>query len=191
MATTVDQKEAEYLSLLESLSAEERSLLINELKKIKEQSSMTCISSEDALAAKIAGRTFTLEEKIKLEIESLFRNFQHRRELLKGALTAPEVASLLGTSRQTPHDRLKNQTLIGMPDNGMIRFPYWQFSPKGPDGVIEGLPQVLKTLKVSNFAKINWLVRPNPYLDGLIPIEALKQGQIERVIQEAAGVGEL
>jgi hypothetical protein len=44
---------------------------------------------------------------------------------------------------------------------------------------------------MSDFAKLNWLVRSNPILDGLTPIAALKQGLKERVIQEALGVGVL
>ena len=101
------------------------------------------------------------------------------------------MAKLLGTSRQTPHDRIKSQTLLGVLDKGTYRFPAWQFDPEGPDGVIDGLPEVLRVLEVSDFAKLNWLMRPNPFLDGLTPLVALKQGQKERVIREAAAVGAL
>src|SRR4051812_10526818 len=46
-----------------------------------------------------------------------------RRELLAGTKTASEVAALLGTSRQTPHDRLESGTLIAVYDRGAWRFP--------------------------------------------------------------------
>jgi hypothetical protein len=55
--------------------------------------------------------------------------------------------------------------------------------------VVDGLPEVLRVLEVSDFAKLNWLMRPNPFLDGLTPAMALDRGQKERVIQEAAALG--
>lgn len=109
--------------------------------------------------------------------------------MLSGSLTAAEVASLLGTSRQTPHDRLKNQTLLGVLDRGAYRFPAWQFDPEGPDGVVNGLPSVSRALSVSDLAKISWFTRPNPFLDGLTPLQALRSGQKERVLAEAVSVG--
>lgn len=69
------------------------------------------------------------------------------------------------------------------------KFPSWQFDPEGPDGVVEGLPEVLKALGGSNFSKLNWLVSPNCYLDGIAPIEDLKRGDKERVLKEAEAVG--
>jgi len=56
-------------------------------------------------------------------------------------------------------------------------------------GVVNGIPAVLKVLQVSPLAKVSWLVRPNPFLDGLTPIAALKQGEKERVIAQATTVG--
>lgn len=189
MQTTLDPQSAEYLSLVKNLSSHERELVINMLKQLCSISATHIPSEEDVLAEALAGRTFSDEERVKLELESLLQYFQWRRQLLKGALTSSQVAKLLGTSRQTPHDRVKARTLLGISDNGALRFPSWQFDPEGPDGVIEGLPDVLKTLQVSDLAKLSWLVRSNPFLEGLTPVQALKQGQEERVVQEAMGVG--
>ncbi len=184
MSVTIDPQLDQ---LLQNLSPKEQELLTQGLKKVFNSQNSTHSSEEDNLAETI--RTWTEAEKIKLEIESLFRYFQRRRELLKNSLTASQVAKLLGTTRQTPHDRLKKSTLLGVRDNGVYHFPLWQFDPEGSDGVVEGLPAVLKTLQVSDFAKLNWLVSPNPYLDNLTPLEALKQGQKKRVITEATSVG--
>jgi hypothetical protein len=189
MPTMLDPQSAEYLNLVKNLSPHERALVIVMLKQLYSISDAHVPSEEDALVEALAGRTFSDEERVKLELDSLFQYFQWRRQLLKGALTSPQVAQLLGTSRQTPHDRVKARTLLGISDNGALRFPSWQFDPEGPDGVIEGLPDVLKTLQVSDLAKLSWLVRSNPFLDGLTPLQALKQGQKERVVQEAIGVG--
>lgn len=129
------------------------------------------------------------EDQQELELVSLLRHFEWRRKLLADALSASQVAQLLGTSRQTPHDRVKSGTLLAVFDRGVWRFPSWQFDPEGPDGTIDGLSEVLQALQVCPLAKLNWLVRSNSVLDGQTPVEALKRGQKERVLSEAMGVG--
>ncbi|MGH3147230.1 MAG: hypothetical protein ACRDTR_15645, partial [Rubrobacter sp.] len=103
--------------------------------------------------------------------------------------TAPQVANLLDTTRQTPHDRVRSGTLLAVFDRGVWRFPAWQFDPEGPDGVIEGLPDVLQALHASPLAKASWLVRPNQYLEGRTPLETLKEGLKEPVKNAAETVG--
>ena len=175
-------------AILQDLDVTEQQQVLDSLEQIQQLSQG---SIQSPFALRLAGRTFSAQEKLELELDSLFSYFQRRRELLENSLTASEVADLLGISRQTPHDRLKNRTLLGVLDRGAYRFPIWQFDAEGPDGVIEGFPEVLRALNVSDFAKLSWLVRPNPILDGLTPIAALKKGLKERVIQEAVGVGVL
>jgi hypothetical protein len=146
-------------------------------------------SPQAALVTALAnGRTYGEHERAGLEISALLRYFQRRRQLLEGALTAPQVARLLGISRQTPHDRAKSGSLLAVLDRGVLRFPAWQFDPEGPYGVVPGLPAVLRALRIPPLSKISWLTRPNPYLDGLTPLEALKRGEIERVVDEATAV---
>jgi Protein of unknown function (DUF2384) len=168
---------------------DEQDLVLDKLRQLNNISDAHGPSEEDVLVEALADRTFSYEEQVKLELDALFQYLQWRRQLLKDALTSSQVAQLLKTSRQTPRDRVKARTLLGISDNGVLRFPSWQFDPEGPDGVIEGLPDVLKMLQVSDLAKLSWLVRPNPFLDGLTPLQALKQGQKVRVVQEAMGVG--
>lgn len=175
------------IKLLNDLHPDELDFLDERLHSVTQESKST--AAEDALVAEFTGYQFSEVERRELEFASLVRNFRWRRELLKGALSASQVADLLGTSRQTPHDRVKSNSLLAVLDRGAWRFPVWQFDPEGPDGVIDGLPEVLKALKVSQLSKLSWLVRPNSFLDGLTPVEALKQGQKERVITEAVGIG--
>lgn len=138
----------------------------------------------------LSGEPLSDTERRQLEFTSLMRYFTWRRELLRDALTARQVADLLHTSRQTPHDRRKAGTLLAVLDNGAWRFPAWQFDPQGPDGVIDGLPEVLSSLQVPSLAQVSWLTKANPILDGLTPVEALRRGQKEWVLDEAAGVGQ-
>ena len=143
-----------------------------------------------ALVAELTvGRAYSREEQVALELSALVRSFRHRRALLADALTVAQVAELLGTSRQTPHDRVRGGSLLAVLDRGVLRFPAWQFDPEGPDGVVLGLPAVLRALQVSPLAKANWLTRPNPYLEGETPLAALKRGETERVVGLARAVG--
>lgn len=135
------------------------------------------------------GQRYTAEERAALESAVLTRSFARRREMLAGTKTASEVAALLGTSRQTPHDRLESGTLIAVYDHGAWRFPIWQFDPDGPDGIITGLPAVIRALHVSPMAKVSWLTRPSLYLEGVAPLDLLKRGEAERVVTLARSVG--
>lgn len=135
-----------------------------------------------------SSRRPVLAERSAAEVDVLMRSFQRRRELLAGALTTLEVARLLGTSRQTPHDRVASGSLLAVMDRGTLRFPAWQFDPDGPDGVVAGLPSVVRALDVSVLAKVSWLTGLNPLLDDSTPLAALKAGRIDDVLMLARSV---
>jgi RNA polymerase sigma factor (sigma-70 family) len=134
-------------------------------------------------------RPLSSAEEQHLKKRALEAAFQERERLLEASLTTAEVARLLRVSRQTPHDRVKANTLLAIEDKGALRFPLWQFDPEGPGGVVCGLPDVLKALSVGEFAKARWLERPNPVFENRSPLEVLKAGEVERVVREARGVG--
>lgn len=141
------------------------------------------------VSALTGGRRFAVEERVEAELDLLGRSFGRRRELLAGALSTAQVATLLDTSRQTPHDRVASGTLLAVMDRGVMRFPPWQFDPDGADGVVMGLPAVIRALDVSPMAKVGWLLLANPTLDGATPLACLKAGDVERVLALARGVG--
>jgi len=142
-----------------------------------------------AVTALMAGRTFTPAERMAARLDVLARSFARRRELLAESITATQVAKLLGTSRQTPHDRVESGTLLAVMDRGALRFPIWQFDPDGEGGVIAGLPEVIRALDISPMAKVSWLTRSNRMLDGETPLACLKAGDVERVVALARAVG--
>jgi Protein of unknown function (DUF2384) len=143
-----------------------------------------------ALAKEIAGDDYREGSSVLLQLANLERYYQRRRELLADSITTPQVAKLIGCQAVTTvHDRRKANTLLGLKDNGVYKFPLWQFDPEGDDGVIDGLPKVLAALDVSSFRKLNWLTRPHRAMEGKTPIEMLKQGEIEDVVIEARAVG--
>jgi hypothetical protein len=132
------------------------------------------------------------KEQALLGFRSLLQFFVARRELLADAVTAPQAAELLGVSRQTPLNRVKENTLLAVLDRGAYRFPSWQFDPQGEDGVLPGLPEVLDALEPQQpFAKLVWLRRPNPTLAGREPVELLRGNQLEPVIEAAHAAAEL
>jgi hypothetical protein len=134
------------------------------------------------------GRTFNARERAALRVGALAESFALRRQLLADTLTSSEVAHILGTTRQTPIDRLQNGTLLALRDGGTWHFPAWQFDATGPDGLVSGLAEVLDALDTSPFIKARWLQLPHPELGGQTPLEALRKRQAARVIPLAARV---
>jgi CheY-like chemotaxis protein len=141
------------------------------------------------VAERLAGPAPSKSEAALVELRSLERYFDERRQLLRGSLTTDQVAKLLGTSRQTPHDRVKAGTLLALSDAGKLRFPHWQFDAQGDDGVVGGLPQTIRALRVGPLASVRWLTNPNRVFEGRTPLELLRAGEVRRVVAEAAGVG--
>jgi hypothetical protein len=131
-------------------------------------------------------------EQALLAFRSLLQFFEARRDLLDSALTAPQAAALLGVSRQTPLNRVKDNTLLAVLDRGAYRFPVWQFDPQGEDGVLPGFPDVLDALEPQQpFAKLVWLRRPNPTLEGREPLDLLRDRELEPVMDAAHAAAEL
>jgi hypothetical protein len=127
----------------------------------------------------------------RIRFVNLRRAFAERQRILQQALTVNEVAELFGKGRQYPHDRRKAGSLIGMKDSGQWFFPAWQFDPEGPDGVIAGLPGVVKAMRgpISDLGQIRWFVTPKPLLEGRTPLQALADGDVDEVIAEAESIG--
>lgn len=141
------------------------------------------------------GRTYTPEEVQRLKEANAERIRQAHEEIMAGALTAAEVAVLLGgKSRDIGYKRLKRGTLLAVEEAGTLWFPVWQFDTSQRNGVIQGLPKVLKTLgqygsPLSPMQKARFLTNPNPYLGNKTPLEALKAGEVESVVGIARAVG--
>ena len=171
-------------TLIATAELEHLELIARSLEPVK------ITEAEEELAKDIAGSDYTSEKMWHLELANLQKYYQRRHSLLKGAISASEVAELLGfQSRQTSHDRVKNNRLLAIKDNGVYKFPLSQFDPEGADGVINGLPEVLDALEnVSPVTKLNWLSKPNSVFHGCTPLEMLNRGEVEQVVIEARAV---
>lgn len=116
-------------------------------------------------------------------------SFREREQILAGSLGTSEVAQLLKVSRQTPHDRASQKTLLAIQDKNQLRFPSWQFDANGANGVVAGLPEVLQALAIGPLSQARWLTTPTRVFKNRSPLELLKSGEIDRVVREARGVG--
>lgn len=161
-------------------------------EKLEQVNSSTPFSGEKAeLAHSITGHEYSEQERVEIEQLALLQYFRLRHELLNDALTTPQVATLLGTCRQTPHDRVKSGTLLAVSDRGALRFPPWQFDPASDDGVLPGLAEVVHNLHLPPLSKISWMVGGNAFLEGATPLESLKAGQVKKVVELARVAGRL
>src|SRR5258708_9465918 len=116
--------------ILQQLPPQDLESLSSQIKNALETPIVS--ASEPKLVADLAGsREHPATRRVELELTARARACRLRQELLADSLTAPEVAALLNTSRQTPHDRIKKGTLLGVLDRGMLRFPVWQLDPDG------------------------------------------------------------
>jgi len=174
--------------LRSTLTAAEQDQLLERMRQALASAPLTK-DKASLIAAFSGGRTYSAADCVRLEAVALPDYFQRRRALLNRSLTASQVADILGTSRQTPHDRLESGSLLAVMDRGALRFPTWQFDAEGPNGAVRGLPEVIRALHVSPLAKMSWLTRANPVFDGATPLDALRRGEIEAVVDEASAVG--
>jgi hypothetical protein len=170
-------------------------LALSEVDDIVAEAEHAAALLEDSRAARVSpvtGDTLpNAQEMTRIRRANLMRAFIERRALLTGALSVVEVAELLGVGRQTPHDRVKAETLIAVKENGRLMFPDWQFDPEGPDGVIAGLPEVLRAIQgpISALGRIRWFVTTKPLMDDRTPLEALRTGDVDAAVREAQAIG--
>jgi hypothetical protein len=123
---------------------------------------------------------------------AFIRGIESQRKLIEehgGALSAEEVAQILGISRQAVDKRRRSRNLIALSTGRHgYRYPVWQFTKSGP---LPGLEDVLQALEPHDeWMQIAFFVSDNPRLGGQSPINMLKAGKLERVLNAARAYGE-
>jgi hypothetical protein len=106
-----------------------------------------------------------------------------------GTFTLDQVIDLLGISRQAIHKRVKTGALIGVPGpDGVLRYPVAQFMAHG---TVPGLAEVIAALPTEDpWARLNFMVRPDPHLGGVSPMEALRGGDVVGAVRASTRYGE-
>ena len=121
-----------------------------------------------------------------------FRGTLEMRRLLNedgGAFTGRDVAELLGISRQAVDKRRKAGQLLALelPKRGLL-YPAWQFAE---GDLLPGLVEVLTALDGHDaWARARFFVTENDRLAGERPLDALRRGQLEPVLQAAHSFGQ-
>jgi hypothetical protein len=123
---------------------------------------------------------------------AFIRGIEAKRRLIEehgGTLTAEHVAQHLGITRQAVEKRRRAGKLIAltMGRHG-YRYPVWQLTKSG---VLPGFDKVLAALASHDeWMQTAFFVGANPRLGGRTPIEMLKTGELESVLDAAEAYGE-
>ena len=108
-------------------------------------------------------------------------------EMAGGLYPLPQVASLLNVSEEAVEDQHKAGMLIAVRSKGKYGYPACQFTS---DGIVEGLAVILEAIPMrANWMRLEWLLVPDDALEGLSPLEVLKEGRIDDVIDVARAQG--
>jgi UDP-N-acetylglucosamine 1-carboxyvinyltransferase len=149
----------------------------------------TTLLRDRDLVEELTGHTFTEEEVLALNERTKEHSVKYVKQLLRESLDIHEVAKILKYTERFVEDLVSNSDLLVISNEDRLFFPICQFDETRSDGIVDGLQEVLKALQISDIAKLSWLTSANPYLGLKTPIEALKQGQKDLVVREAAEVG--
>ena len=126
-------------------------------------------------------------------VRALLRGVERSAEDLKssgGALDLDQVRALLrGVSRQSVEKRVRDGRLLAVPGPGNRRYyPAAQFLDDG--SILPGLGEVMAALPTRNgYAILNFLIRPDARLNGRIPIDLMRAGETDLVLQAARAMG--
>jgi hypothetical protein len=128
------------------------------------------------------------KELVRMRAENAARLEVKRAVILADAISSDEAGILISRSRPVVNKLAKSGALLAVQDGRYLRFPRWQFDERSEDGLVPGLRLVLSVMDASPFRKAAWLVSPNPHFDQRAPIELLREGQRDRVYEEAKAV---
>jgi hypothetical protein len=108
-----------------------------------------------------------------------------------GAYDLEQVRTLMqGVSRQAVDKRVQEGSLLAVPGPSNRRsYPTLQFNPDGT--IVEGLKAVCAALPTKNpWTILNFLAHPDDRLQGRKPIDVLKAGNVELVVEAARRLGQ-
>lgn len=125
-------------------------------------------------------------------IRAKLRGIEHRKRIigkLGGTLSAEQVSETIGISRQAVDKRRSQNQLIGLTQGKRgYAYPAFQFE----DGkAIGGLKEVLDALSGHDpWMQSIFFANENDRLNGITPVEALRQGKTGAVVRAAEAYGE-
>ena len=123
---------------------------------------------------------------------SFIRGIEAKRRLIEesgGVLSAEQIAQNLGITGQAVEKRRQAGKLVALTTGRHgYRYPAWQFTDSGS---LPGLEDVLKVLASHDeWMQTAFFVSKNPRLNSRTPIEMLKAGHLQEVLDSAEAYGE-
>ena len=120
------------------------------------------------------------------------RGIAQRKSLLEaegGTASGQEMADLLGITRQAVDKRRKSGTLLAIPTGSNDwRYPRWQLHDQQ---VLPGFDRLMKVFEGRGpWTRFHFLLSPNERLDGQRPLDALRSGNIDKVVEAIVAQGE-
>jgi biotin operon repressor len=106
-----------------------------------------------------------------------------------GTLKGERVAKLLGISRQAVDKRRRQNRLIGLTQGRRgYAYPIWQFHN---GKTLSNLEKVLDQLRNHDpWMQLTFFLNANDRLEGSSPLEMLRSGKVEPVLEAATSYGE-
>jgi len=111
------------------------------------------------------------------------------RKMAEPCIETGDVCALLGVSRETIRKKVERKQLLALPKGSDDRvFPAFQFDRAK---VIPGIAEVLDALGEDPFIALSFLFSRSPFFGNVTALDALKAGEIDKVVAEAGSYLEL
>lgn len=114
---------------------------------------------------------------------------RERAAVAAEALNRDDVANLLGISSQAVSNRIRQGRLVAIRAGRRWLLPTWQFEPGFADPVLPGISDLLAAWAGSPVALSRWATTPSADLDGVTPVAALHDGDVDAVVAAASAIG--
>ena len=166
--------------------------------KIDDDVALQALSAPDEVSTLVTflalpevAKTFAEETNDPLAAATA-RGIAQRKVLLEaegGTASGQEMADLLGITRQAVDKRRKNGTLLAIPTGSNDwRYPRWQLHDQQ---ILPGFDRVMKAFEGrGSWTRFHFLLSPNERLDGQRPLDALRSGNIDKVVEAIVAQGE-
>ncbi|BBC01003.1 hypothetical protein ABIF38_007350 [Bradyrhizobium japonicum] len=164
------------VTALQKVREQNKQLTGQAFRFFSEAAKKTAVVNKDAFAPD--ARALAVLEGVRIAQEDLRRS--------GGAYDLDQVRTLLrGISRQAVDKRVQEGSLLAVPGPSNHRsFPTLQFNVDG--AVVEGLKSVQEALPTNNpWTVLNFLAQPDDRLGGRKPIDLLREGKVELVVEAA------
>ena len=178
----------------EPLKAAFLTRVIEGLIEIADSSDLVDITTANSnyevlLAALQTPEALSLLSKNDPLAKAKLRGLKLKQQLIEaegGCASSEEIAEMLGVSRQAINQRRQRGKLIGLSrGKGKYVYPLWQFTDLGK--TLAGLETVLGQLsEVDPWTQVTFFLNPNLRLENKTPLEMLRMGEIEPVVESAA-----